>query len=694
MRRTKRFLGLAALLVPLLCAGARAQNTFEGEVDTVIVEVPVHVLDDGEPVRGLTAADFEVFDGRKKQEIVGFEVVDLSTSPREEGSAIQSVPLAARRHFLLLFDVSFSDPVSVTRARHAAVELVESSLHPTDLVGVATYSIMQGPRLVLGFTPDREQVKAAIDTLGISQVADSLTDPLALLIREPGSSSAVTGAGQTSGRTNFNADLMFQEQVKDLVVATDRATQDQARNQLLAMARGMEGLARTLGNVEGRKHVVLLSEGVDSTSILGTPDSDRATEMARAVETGEHWRVNSDERYGNTSSLNFLQTMLEEFRRADAVIQAVDISNLRGGSISNQNTLFIMADETGGELIRNFNDPAKAMETVLDHTSVTYLLAFQPEDLKADGEYHELRVKLTGGPRGADVIHRPGYYAPRPFEQKNELERRFEAADEILSGREAGAITSSVLATPFWFQQEKAYVPLLVEVDGPSILAGRQDDEVVGIEIYAYAIASSGTVQDFISQRLGLEIGKVRPVFEQSGLKFFGSMDLPPGQYELRTLVRETDSGRSSTRSFALTVPERTGSPYLMTPLVPETPGKWLMIREQGNDDQARGIPYPFMQGEQAFIPAARPAFSEGRPAQLVLKGRNLGASGQLTAKVMTSDGQTIEGPSVELVQNGDDTMVATFDPKGLKKGSYVLVVEVSSGGSTARTTLAFDVVG
>ena len=44
----------------------------------MVVEVPVQVVKDGEPVRGLTAADFEVYDGRKKLPVTGFEVLDLS----------------------------------------------------------------------------------------------------------------------------------------------------------------------------------------------------------------------------------------------------------------------------------------------------------------------------------------------------------------------------------------------------------------------------------------------------------------------------------------------------------------------------------------------------------------------------------------------------------------------------------------
>ena len=54
------------------------QARFGGDATVVSVEIPVNVIRNGAPVRGLTKDDFELLDGRKKQQITGFEVVDLS----------------------------------------------------------------------------------------------------------------------------------------------------------------------------------------------------------------------------------------------------------------------------------------------------------------------------------------------------------------------------------------------------------------------------------------------------------------------------------------------------------------------------------------------------------------------------------------------------------------------------------------
>jgi VWFA-related protein len=150
-------LALAAITLPLL-----AQQRFGETTSTVVVEVPVQVLRDGQPVRGLTRDDFEIYDGRRKQQITGFEVVDLQPAAAPATAAAAKAPTtrAARRHFLVLFDLAISDPKAVVKARDAAMEMVQA-LHPTDLVAVAAYLPSAGPQLLLGFTADRNLVENA-----------------------------------------------------------------------------------------------------------------------------------------------------------------------------------------------------------------------------------------------------------------------------------------------------------------------------------------------------------------------------------------------------------------------------------------------------------------------------------------------------------------------------------------------------
>ncbi len=692
---------VTAAALPVL-AQRGSDRQFSESVDVVTVEVPVEVVVDGEPVRGLTPENFEIFEGRKRQEITGFEVVDL----KEDGGKtlpVSQIPVSARRHFLLLFDMSFSDPSTISRAREAAHGLVTTQFHPTDLVAVATYSPNHGPQLVLGFTPDRQQVKVAIDTLGLQELVDRASDPLSLVITNDASGfeQGIGTAESASGAGSAAREALFLEAAQDYAVGYDRAERGEQQGRVLALTKDFENLARALDDVDGRKHVVYLSEGFDASLIFGTDDQDRTQEMASASATGEYWKVDSEERFGSTGAMTALETMLEELRRADCTIQAVDIGGLRAGHdararSAGQDSLFMMANETGGELYRNFNDLGGAMANMLERTSVTYVLAFQPE-VKLDGDYHKIRVELKGLPRGAKVVHRPGFYAPLPFNERSALERTFDAANQILDGGESGVLATSVVAAPFRAEAGRAYVPILIEIDGPTLLAGL-DGDTAGLEIYAYAIADDGAVGGYLTQTMGLDVSKVRPALEASGLKFFGDMDLPPGEYTLRVLVRDAQNGRSSTRTLPLSVPEfGSGAPTLAMPLFPEEGGKWLMVQESTGSDARAARPYPFVLGEVSYMPAAKPVMASNGSAQFIVLGYNLGGdSVPLETQFLNAAGEPVEGPTISFVSRGEGAspdstqLVLQLEANGLAPGEYKLVAGLT--GQERTTSIPFVV--
>src|SRR5687768_3153834 len=145
--------------------------------DISVVTVPVFVTDrHGKAIAGLSASDFEVTDEGRSVPLIGFHEVDVH-DPASAASLRGS--LAGRRQFLLLFDLSFSDVSGLVRSRASAIEFVTRTMADSDLAAVATFSANHGVRLLVGFTPDRLQLRKAIETLGVLQL-DRRADPLGL----------------------------------------------------------------------------------------------------------------------------------------------------------------------------------------------------------------------------------------------------------------------------------------------------------------------------------------------------------------------------------------------------------------------------------------------------------------------------------------------------------------------------------
>jgi hypothetical protein len=385
------------------------------------------------------------------------------------------------------------------------------------------------------------------------------------------------------------------------------------------------------------------------------------------------------------------------------VVESVDIGGIRASAddlhaARNPGTdgLFTIANGTGGELFGNSNNLAASMEKVLDRTSVTYVLTFQP-DVKRDGQYHKLRVELKN-PQAARVVYRPGYYAPKPYAQETAMARLLDAAGKVVSGQEGGAVGVSVLAAPFKAAGEKAYVPVLIEIDGESLAAGTSGNALPA-EVYAYAMDGKGTVVDYFGKTLGLDLAKVGPVVRRTGVKLFGDFDLKPGSYSVRVLVRNGQTGASGLRVASLEVPAfAQGAPVLLPPFFPEPPGRWLMIRQ--TKARKEEIPYPFMAEDRPFIPASKPVLAPGREAAMALAGYRLG-SGPLTAQavVMTAEGKEAGAGTVKVVgreaASGDapERLITTFRPPALPPGEYELLVTVADAKGVSETSVTPFVV-
>ena len=705
-------------LILLLAAVPAAAQTFSDTADVIAVEVPVQVLRDGEPVRNLTAADFEVWEGKKRLPVTGFEALDLNALSREEAWKSPQA-IAARRHFLLLFDMGFVSPTGLEKAQQAALDML-AGLHPSDLVGVAAYVPSQGPQLLLGFTADRAQVVRALAMLGKPEMFNRVADPLRLVLGSSGGSYKGDGPRMAEEIIADIRNATSAEERRSLIqelkgaarsaggpafLETPTQTQEKAertvhQRAVSAMAAAFEELAKTVGGLYGRKYVVFFSEGFDSSVFTGSANVDDQLRDAFITTKGASvWAVDSTKRFGDSKTMNDLEAMLEEFRRADCVIQSVDVGGLREGAgptmqwAGGRDSLFLLAESTGGELFENYNDLSAAMEQMLRRTSVTYVLTVQPETVKRDGAYHEIRVNLKDASRGTRVVHRNGYYAPRPFGEQSPTEKILKTAQGLVAGKDMGTIGTSVLAAAFPGQAGQAYVPVLVEVDGKTLKAGTEG-WTVPVEIYAYAFDAHGEARDWFSQTVGLELLKVGAALDQSGLKFFGHLDLPPGSWAVRVLVRNAATGAAGIKSVTVQVPEfAKAEPVLLPAFFPEPAGKWLTVRESRPDAQAV---YPFLIGDQPYIPASLPRLTPGQEAQVSLVAWNLRPGElQAEARIRTLDGRDAGAGRLRIVQrhgasSGPESLSAMFEPPaGLAPGEYLLTVTLTGPAGEKQSSVS-----
>jgi VWFA-related protein len=705
-RRCWRRVALAAAVL-VGAVGAAAQPAPFGSVETVVaVDVPVHVTSDGRPVAGLRADDFEVFDGRRRQPIVEFDVVDLATAPGAGAARAvdPALPPAARRYFVLLLDLTHAEPLAVVRARSAAQQWVARSLEPSDLVAVATWSYSRGTLLHHPFSADREQIERVLATLSLEPQRERL-DPLGLLLADiergaPGGPPPGRRAPPGDADDPLLADL-------ERLAAAERGARRGAREAAaVAFARGLERLARMLASAPGRKQVVLLSQGFDSSLLQGVFDAAASAAEAAAAASGEIWQIDTRQRYGDARIGSALARAITELRRADCAIQSIDVGGLapettgEAADAAGRGTLVTLARETGGELYANFVNLGEAMARLLDATRVTYVLTLTPRGLAADGKFHELRVRLRGGPAGARVRHRPGYFAPLPDGEREAPERQLETAYLLVAGAPGGELAAAITAPVFARADGRAHVPVVVEVEGRALLAEAGRRESVPISAYVYAFDGEGRVADFAAQSVELELRELAPRLRREPLKMVGDLLLPAGRYSLRTLLRVGTSSRHFLAHRELEVPPpATGGLRVAAPLAVEPLERGVIVRLTAGRRTTEGLPFPFMRRGEYLLPIGSPRLSERSPLDLLLIVDGLD-SGSVEIHGELVDGDGRPAADVALFVTGDELSVdgrrrfsLAAALAGVQPGAYGLRLAVRQGEREAAAELAVEVV-
>ncbi|HXT21409.1 MAG TPA: VWA domain-containing protein [Thermoanaerobaculia bacterium] len=721
--------GMAGLLfsccvsAPVAAQEEPPAATYQGSAEVEVVEVPVQVVRDGKPVRGLQQADFTVFAGKQKQPLLGFEVVDLSmldaTSATPTGPAGVDLPAAGRRHFLFLFDLSSADPHALGRAQDAALEVVRTALTPTDFGAVAVYSPARGARVLLAFTSDREQLELALTTLGSSELVEHRSDWLGLslgfareklrMVEQHGAGPPTGSGGEGGSGAGSAREIALQEMVRTLVDLQGEEERGQAANterRAQSFTRSLQDLAELMQRLDGRKYVVLLSEGFDSRVLLG---DQRQAE--RSLETSDDdqraiLRIDSERRFGSSKLQSSFRHAIEEMRRADCVVHAIDIGRITSGGRDvaadlvettgapgqqapqpvrgGEETLFALANGTGGALYRNFNDVGAAMRKVLDVSSVTYLLTIPAPHATDETGFVSLRVEVRGA-KPSEVSARGGFYAnPTPLQQLAAAER-LRIGAQVLEGRAGGAVHTAMVGVPL---ADGSGACAVVEVDGASLLEGHVGD-MVSAEVMVYAFDQAGAIRAVARQLVGMDLNVVGTKLRGTGFKLFANLDLPAGEYQLRTLVRNTVSTRYGIAVAPLVVPGAKAGASLAGVFV-EPPGRdWLLVRDTG---AGQPLAYPFTLGERVVVPAAAPTLRAGETATLWIEAP---AGSSLEGVVKRGDGAVAASAPLRLGERTPEAaaerLLATFSPTGLPPGGYTLEVR-APGTATPASSLSFSV--
>jgi VWFA-related protein len=700
---------LAASIVWLTAAPAawtqvsQEPPVFGAEVK--LVTVPVFVTDkSGRAVSGLTAADFEVEDQGKKASVVAFLPVD-AMAPAPATDAGTRMQAAARRQFVFLFDLMFSTPTGIVRAREAASTFVRESLAPSDLAAVATFG-QSGVEVLVTFTPDRDQVARAIDGLGLVETQPRQRDPLSIAY-DLGVPRWGPGIGPTPSEKK---DQMSQHLIQ---MAKLMARGDQAyyRTRVEGFLEGLGSLTRMLDAVQGRKQMILLSAGFDST-VLGGARGQESQETSEAVLRGAIWEAQSDRYFGDSKVRDSLDKLFRAVAVTDTVIHSVDVSGQAAGVVSvdqalpqpvgqGRDTLAQFAVNTGGRFINDANDVRAGLEELLAATRYYYVLGFEPQNPgdKPD-KPRKLKVRVKG--QGLSVSHRRGYVLKPREGEASTAAGALRAAEAIVKGLSGGAIALSAVAVPYRNARGTLSLPVILQADGVSCARDAKGNQL-GLELFGYAFDEEGQLRDLVTLSPVVDLGSVRTALEAKGLQFITSFAVPDGPVELRFLVREKASQRMGSLRLRVDMPESDGDAMVLSPpLALDDPRSRLVLPAPSRRLPALEI--PFRLADAPFTAEPRPSLGNGAAREVcvmawggelrIAQDHQLEIAPQLVDASGAARAVALDG--VRLVPDADGVgrYVLTLRPVDVPSGDYLLRLSFRDpeSGATGRSELAVQI--
>jgi len=582
VKKVSALVGLGAmLLIALLAEMPLAQQSqrpvFRSSRDVVSIDVVVRDRD-GNIVRGLTQADFEIREDGRPQEVVAFTFQEIINRPAsaagttellagiearmtepartrsptpEPAGPLTPEAVAGRRLIVLLFDVSSMQPEDVQRAVESARKYVKEQMSAADMVAVAT--VASTLEVLTDFTGERERVDTALGRLAYTE--GLATEPPAaatVATDEAAAAAADEATTEASELDMFNNDVRL---------------------------RALRTLAETLAPIEQKKAIVYFSAGMQRSG------QDNMVELRSAINAAvrAHVAIYPIDTRG-------LQAVVpggdarQGSGRGQGMFSGRGVAQQFSQLAASQDTLISLAGDTGGRAFTDTNDFSEAFTRVQRDMSAYYLLGYSSTNQTRDGRFRRVQVRVKRD--GLRVEARAGYYAARDFQHTSRGDREALLQEQLFADVSATDLPVLVTGGFFRLAADKYYVPISVAVPGSAMPVASGKDRTT-LDVLGMVRDEQGRPVGRMRQTMDLAAGggttlEGKQVLYQSGVT------LPPGRFAVKVVVRENTNGLIGSFEASVIVPELKQAAVKVSSVVLSTQLEPLTGRARSDNPLAR----------------------------------------------------------------------------------------------------------
>jgi VWFA-related protein len=583
----------------LAAATLLAQDvTFKVESKLVVVNVSVKDKN-GKPITTLKKEDFDVLEDNVRQTLGVFELqtlsndllppVDFADAPRtlqervpqqpagpKPPTTLQAVRHQDRRLLGLFFDFSSMPQGDQVRAKDAAIKFLETQMTSADLVSIMTFA--NKFQVVEDFTDDRERLITTLRKMSLGEGSER-------------ADVASTGADEGDDSGAFAAD-----DTEFNIFNTDQKLS------------ALEDAARKLGAFPEKKALVYFSSGVSRTGIENESQL-KATVNAAIRANVAFYPVDArglvaTAPAGNASTAS---------PRGTGVFSGSSQRSQSASFNASQDTLYSLAADTGGKALLDTNDLTLGIKNAQEDFASYYILGYYSTNSAQDGKFRKIQVRLKDVKLQAKLDYRTGYYAEKTFQKFTASDKERQLEEALTLGDPVSELPLALEVDYFRVAKDRYFVPISVKIPGSSVgLTKKGANETAQLDFIGQISDAQGKqvsgVRDFITVKLN-EANAAK--IGQRHLQYDAGITLAPGNYTLRFLARENQTGKMGTFETKFTVPDLSKSPGLKMSSVVVSSQKEAVAATVGAADNSKKLvqTHPLVQNGQKIVPSITRVF-------------------------------------------------------------------------------------
>jgi VWFA-related protein len=523
-----------------------------------LVLIPTLVTDkSGNHISGLKKEDFRVLENGAEQKIATFEEITSDThrfsrpmNPKEFSNSLAGGP-SARRMTLIVLDLINTPFSDQAYARKDLLKYLTQSVDQREPTALYTLT-RSGIHVIHDFATDPRVLVAALHKVkgDTSQIVDSPEDV-----------EAMTGSASPDGSAGVDPGAVQSEAQRIQTMMEDSELNFQSFQQRLAITytlQAMQQVAQALAGFPGRKSLIWASGGFpfsvsDNTMQLAPAGRDSLVDVLPMYE--HTWQL-----------LNDAQIALYPVD-----VRGLQVSTSPGAAIRNpgrnyarnmswrrmdtQSTLQTFASMTGGRAYYNSNDLVKGFRDAVHDSAEYYMLGYYLDRSKTKAGWRKLAVKVKRD--HVDVRARSGF-----FVTNTTVDPADTRTSDISSALQSPLDYTSLALVVRWDKVEpskeagKKHVNYGMHLAPDAALINEAESNHFVIDFVALAKTPEGkTVDHPVGQQIEAHLTAQKlAALRQNGIAYNGALDLAPGEYTVRFVVRDDLSGRIGSVAASLKV--------------------------------------------------------------------------------------------------------------------------------------------